>query len=101
KEYIAQKEWIFPPEPHLRLIGDLMEHCARTIRRPAGGPAPRPDAGRRGPPRGGPSVPRRPRVPRTLRVQRRRQPGTATQQLRPPGVQPDQLAVEEHQLLGG
>ena len=27
KEYIAQKEWIFPPEPHLRLIGDLMEYC--------------------------------------------------------------------------
>lgn len=26
KEYIAQKEWIFPPEPHLRLIGDLMEY---------------------------------------------------------------------------
>ena len=25
KEYIAQKEWIFPPAPHLRLIGDLME----------------------------------------------------------------------------
>jgi methylmalonyl-CoA mutase N-terminal domain/subunit len=25
KEYIAQKEWIFPPGPHLRLIGDLME----------------------------------------------------------------------------
>jgi methylmalonyl-CoA mutase N-terminal domain/subunit len=25
KEYIAQKEWLFPPEPHLRLIGDLME----------------------------------------------------------------------------
>ncbi|MDH4198695.1 MAG: methylmalonyl-CoA mutase family protein, partial [Candidatus Aminicenantes bacterium] len=23
KEYIAQKEWIFPPEPHLRLITDL------------------------------------------------------------------------------
>ena len=23
KEYIAQKEWIFPPQPHLRLIGDL------------------------------------------------------------------------------
>ena len=31
KEYIAQKEWLFPPEPHLRLIGDLMEHCARSI----------------------------------------------------------------------
>src|SRR6187397_2107628 len=24
KEYIAQKEWLFPPAPHLRLIGDLM-----------------------------------------------------------------------------
>ncbi|MEI8412905.1 MULTISPECIES: acyl-CoA mutase large subunit family protein [unclassified Kribbella] len=31
KEYIAQKEWLFPPEPHLRLIGDLMEYCAATI----------------------------------------------------------------------
>jgi methylmalonyl-CoA mutase N-terminal domain/subunit len=31
KEYIAQKEWLFAPEPHLRLIGDLMEHCARAI----------------------------------------------------------------------
>ncbi|MEV7867643.1 methylmalonyl-CoA mutase family protein [Streptomyces sp. NPDC088124] len=31
KEYIAQKEWLFQPEPHLRLIGDLMEHCATTI----------------------------------------------------------------------
>src|SRR4051812_19231407 len=31
KEYIAQKEWLFPPEPHLRLIGDLMEHCAAEI----------------------------------------------------------------------
>ena len=28
KEYIAQKEWLFAPEPHLRLIGDLMEYCA-------------------------------------------------------------------------
>jgi len=27
KEYIAQKEWIFPPRPHLRLIGDLMAFC--------------------------------------------------------------------------
>jgi methylmalonyl-CoA mutase N-terminal domain/subunit len=31
KEYIAQKEWLFPPEPHLRLIGDLMEYCTSTI----------------------------------------------------------------------
>jgi len=31
KEYIAQKEWLFGPEPHLRLIGDLMEYCAQNI----------------------------------------------------------------------
>src|SRR5687767_13305621 len=31
KEYIAQKEWLFPPEPHLRLIGDLMEYCYAEI----------------------------------------------------------------------
>jgi methylmalonyl-CoA mutase N-terminal domain/subunit len=31
KEYIAQKEWLFEPAPHLRLIGDLMEFCAREI----------------------------------------------------------------------
>ncbi len=31
KEYIAQKEWIFPPEPHLRLIGDLMEFCTQWM----------------------------------------------------------------------
>jgi methylmalonyl-CoA mutase, N-terminal domain len=32
KEYIAQKEWLFPPEPHLRLIGDLMEYCTDNMR---------------------------------------------------------------------
>ncbi|MER6396340.1 MULTISPECIES: methylmalonyl-CoA mutase family protein [unclassified Kitasatospora] len=31
KEYIAQKEWLFAPEPHLRLIGDLMAYCAEGI----------------------------------------------------------------------
>jgi len=31
KEYIAQKEWLFPPQPHLRLIADLMEFCAQEI----------------------------------------------------------------------
>jgi methylmalonyl-CoA mutase N-terminal domain/subunit len=31
KEYIAQKEWLFAPEPHLRLIGDLLEYCAERI----------------------------------------------------------------------
>jgi methylmalonyl-CoA mutase, N-terminal domain len=33
KEYIAQKEWLFAPEPHLRLIGDLMEFCGRRVPR--------------------------------------------------------------------
>jgi methylmalonyl-CoA mutase N-terminal domain/subunit len=33
KEYIAQKEWLFPPEPHLRLIGDLMEYCGENVPR--------------------------------------------------------------------
>ena len=31
KEYIAQKEWLFPPIPHLRLIGDMMEYCTNNI----------------------------------------------------------------------
>lgn len=31
KEYIAQKEWLFAPEPHLRLIGDLMEYTAQRM----------------------------------------------------------------------
>ena len=31
KEYIAQKEWLFPPGPHLRLIGDMMEYCSSNI----------------------------------------------------------------------
>ena len=33
KEYIAQKEWLFSPPPHLRLIGDLMEYCGENIPR--------------------------------------------------------------------
>jgi methylmalonyl-CoA mutase N-terminal domain/subunit len=31
KEYIAQKEWIFPPEPHLRLITDMIEFCSAEV----------------------------------------------------------------------
>lgn len=31
KEYIAQKEWIYPPEPSVRLIVDLMEFCADHV----------------------------------------------------------------------
>jgi methylmalonyl-CoA mutase N-terminal domain/subunit len=33
KEYTAQKEWLFPPRPHLRLIGDLMAFCAERVPR--------------------------------------------------------------------
>ena len=31
KEYIAQKEWIFPPRPHLRLITDMIEFCTTEV----------------------------------------------------------------------
>jgi methylmalonyl-CoA mutase N-terminal domain/subunit len=31
KEYIAQKEWIYPPEPHLRLIVDMVEFCTGHV----------------------------------------------------------------------
>jgi methylmalonyl-CoA mutase, N-terminal domain len=33
KEYIAQKEWIFPPEPSMRLVVDMIEFCAREMPR--------------------------------------------------------------------
>ncbi|MFN8220685.1 MAG: methylmalonyl-CoA mutase family protein [Fimbriimonadales bacterium] len=31
KEFIAQKEWIFGPEPHIRLITDLMAFCSDHV----------------------------------------------------------------------
>jgi len=31
KEYIAQKEWIFPPAPSMRLVVDMIEFCAREM----------------------------------------------------------------------
>lgn len=31
KEYIAQKEWLFPPEPSLRLIVDTFGYCAAHV----------------------------------------------------------------------
>ncbi|MCL4341509.1 MAG: methylmalonyl-CoA mutase family protein [Candidatus Thermoplasmatota archaeon] len=31
KEYIAQKEWIYPPEAHLRLIRDMMLYCTENM----------------------------------------------------------------------
>jgi len=33
KEYIAQKEWIFPPEPSMRLVVDMIEFCAAEMPR--------------------------------------------------------------------
>jgi methylmalonyl-CoA mutase, N-terminal domain len=31
KEYIAQKEWVFPPRPHMRIIVDMIEFCTREM----------------------------------------------------------------------
>ncbi len=31
KEYIAQKEWIFPPRPHMRVIVDMIEFCTAQM----------------------------------------------------------------------
>src|SRR5438132_9941238 len=31
KEYIAQKEWIFPPEPSMRLVTDMGAYCTREM----------------------------------------------------------------------
>ena len=31
KEYIAQKEWVYPPEAHLRIMRDLMVFCTKEM----------------------------------------------------------------------
>ncbi len=31
KEYQAQKEWLFPPEPHMRLVVDTIEYAAKEL----------------------------------------------------------------------
>src|SRR3954453_18427985 len=31
KEYIAQKEWIFPPAPSMRLVVDMVEWCSERL----------------------------------------------------------------------
>jgi methylmalonyl-CoA mutase N-terminal domain/subunit len=31
KEYIAQKEWAYPPEAHLRIIRDMMVFCTKNM----------------------------------------------------------------------
>jgi methylmalonyl-CoA mutase N-terminal domain/subunit len=31
KEFIAQKEWVYPPEAHLRIIRDMIVYCTRRM----------------------------------------------------------------------
>ena len=31
KEYIAQKEWIFPPSPSVKLVVDVIEFCSKNM----------------------------------------------------------------------
>jgi methylmalonyl-CoA mutase N-terminal domain/subunit len=31
KEYIAQKEWVYPPEAHLRIVRDMMLYCTKEM----------------------------------------------------------------------
>ncbi|MDH3252706.1 MAG: methylmalonyl-CoA mutase family protein [Ignavibacteria bacterium] len=33
KEYIAQKEWIYPPHPSMRIVTDMIEYCTREMPR--------------------------------------------------------------------
>lgn len=33
KEYIAQKEWIYPPKPSMRIITDMFQYCAKELPR--------------------------------------------------------------------
>ena len=33
KEYIAQKEWCFPVDPAMRLVGDMVEYCSTDMPR--------------------------------------------------------------------
>jgi methylmalonyl-CoA mutase N-terminal domain/subunit len=31
KEYIAQKEWIYPPKPSMRIITDMFQYCTKEL----------------------------------------------------------------------
>jgi methylmalonyl-CoA mutase N-terminal domain/subunit len=33
KEYIAQKSWIFPPKPSMRIITDIFDYCSKNVPR--------------------------------------------------------------------
>ncbi len=31
KEYMAQKSWCFPPQPSMRVVGDVIQYCATSV----------------------------------------------------------------------
>ncbi|MBI4596017.1 MAG: methylmalonyl-CoA mutase [Candidatus Tectomicrobia bacterium] len=31
KEFVARGTWVFPPEPSVRLVGDIIEYCTRSL----------------------------------------------------------------------
>ena len=96
KEYIAQKEWIFPPEPSMRLCVDMIEFCAKR------GAAVAPGVDLRLPHPGG-RLDRRPgaRLHPRRRVRLRRGgggPGPRRRRLRPAALV---LLQRAHRLLRG
>ena len=88
KEYIAQKEWIFPPEPSMRLVVDMIEFCAQEMPlfhpisisgyhiREAGRPRPRSSRSRS--PTGSPTSRRRSSAGSTSTTSRRGSPSSST-----------------------
>jgi methylmalonyl-CoA mutase N-terminal domain/subunit len=48
KEYIAQKEWCFPVDPAMRLVGDTIEWCTEQSRAGIPSASPATTSGRRG-----------------------------------------------------
>ena len=73
KEFIAQKEYIFPPRPSMRLITDIFQFCAAhvpQVEHHLGERLPHPRSGLDGPAGTGLHAARRPRV-RAVRRERR------------------------------
>ena len=31
KEYVARNTYIYPPQPSMRIIGDMIEYCAKNV----------------------------------------------------------------------
>ena len=96
KEYIAQKEWIYPPEPHLKLIGDLMEYVDAHV------PGVQAAVGVRLPhPRGRLDGRAGARVHPRRRVRLRRARQVARARRRPVRARPVVLLRRAHRLLRG